>query len=296
MPSLLDSLDESYVNTTARSVFESLDETAPEDYRALTAILVTYWKEHGCRSIGLGGGQGAGKSTLSVLIEQAGRALGEQIVVLHLDDFYLTKDERRRLAQSTHPLFETRGPPGTHDVECLLHSVRALQSNRSVEVPVFDKSKDDRVRSVKLGPHCDRILLEGWCVGAQAQSEEDLVKPINGVEREHDPAGVWRRHVNTQLRDSYQRLFGLLDFLVYLRVPSMSAVVRWRLQQETSFAEELRRDQTWVERFVQHYQRITESMARDADDRANAVVSLGEQHEITNLEFPSRASPSVPRP
>ena len=56
-------------------------------------------------TIGLNGCQGSGKSTLATLMAQTMCQLhGVAAVVLSLDDFYLTKDERRQLAVDIHPL------------------------------------------------------------------------------------------------------------------------------------------------------------------------------------------------
>ncbi|WP_293826963.1 AAA family ATPase [uncultured Brevundimonas sp.] len=67
--------------------------------------------------IGVSGAQGSGKSTLARdLAERFGAA------VLSLDDVYLTRAERATMARQVHPLFATRGPPGTHDLD-LLHRV-----------------------------------------------------------------------------------------------------------------------------------------------------------------------------
>ncbi|RZJ79295.1 MAG: kinase, partial [Brevundimonas sp.] len=65
--------------------------------------------------LGIAGSQGSGKSTLAHdVAERFGGA------TLSLDDVYLTKAERADLAARVHPLFATRGPPGTHDLG-LLH-------------------------------------------------------------------------------------------------------------------------------------------------------------------------------
>ena len=266
-------------------VFDSLPEDAPQDYRALAALLVPYWQRRNYRGIGIGGGQGAGKSTLSDLIEKAGEILGEKITVLHLDDFYLTKAERRRLAESEYPLFETRGPPGTHDVSLLNSALRALLAGESTEVPVFDKSRDDRVGTVAVDASCDRVVVEGWCVGAIAQRDEELRDPINELEAKQDTQGTWRRLINDHLRNEYRRLGELLHCIVYLQVPSLEAVVRWRLQQENSNPADLRRGKEWVERFVEYFQRITESMLRQAPEYADVVVKLDEDHSVEDLVF-----------
>jgi D-glycerate 3-kinase len=72
----------------------------------------------------------------------------------------------------------------------------------TVPMPTFDKSRDDRMPKSEWTPHRGSvavILLEGWCVGARPQPEEDLATPVNELERTEDADGQWRRHVNRRL-------------------------------------------------------------------------------------------------
>ena len=43
------------------------------------------------------------------------------------------------------------------------------------------------------------MILEGWCVGVLPQSDAELKRPINELERKDDAHGVWRTWVNDQL-------------------------------------------------------------------------------------------------
>ena len=72
--------------------------------------------------LGIAGSQGSGKSTLAKAVaERFGGAS------LSLDDVYLTKAERAAMAARVHPLFATRGPPGTHDLGLLNRLLDRLQ-------------------------------------------------------------------------------------------------------------------------------------------------------------------------
>lgn len=280
MPSVFDQAGASYKTDVARASFKKLDPSAPKDYRELAVVLANYWRLHDHKVIGLSGGQGAGKSTLSDLIQQASLHLGEHVIVLGLDDFYLTRSEREHLADEKHALFATRGPPGTHDITGLLHAIRELMSGRSVEIPQFDKGTDERSGTRRIDPPCHRVLVEGWCVGARPQLEAALREPINTLEREHDADGIWRRAVNKYLADTYAQLLDRLDLLVYLRVPDIDSVQQWRLQQEQDRPPEQRRDNEWISRFVQHYQRITEWMYVDTTERADVLIELDTNHRV----------------
>ncbi|MDE0009027.1 MAG: kinase, partial [Gammaproteobacteria bacterium] len=203
----------------ARSTWRALDPRAPEDYRQLAALLLDRWYEQGVQFVGIGGGQGAGKSTLGRLLVQAGELSGLSTCVLSIDDFYLPGADRLALARQVHPLLATRGPPGTHDVALCRSVLDALPYSREVAVPVFDKGRDDRTGSRTVAGYVDVVVLEGWCVGARPSPPELLAKPVNSLERERDADATWRNHVNDALATAYAELFEGLESLVYLQAP-----------------------------------------------------------------------------
>ncbi len=280
------SLAELVPNDEVTHCYRGLDPEAPDDYRQLASLLVDDWRVRTVRTVGIGGGQGAGKSTLGRLIVDAGEALGVRIEVLSIDDFYLTREERHRLAEDVHPLLATRGPPGTHDVGLLRETLAALREPGDVQVPRFDKGIDTRTGYQTRRGAVDIVVLEGWCVGATAAGES-VREPINALERDHDSDGRWRSTVETALRDSYAELFADLDALVFLQVPGLDAVRRWRLQQEGERAPELRLTPAEVNRFVEHYERITRRMLVALPASADVVVELDDDHRIAGLCFTS---------
>jgi D-glycerate 3-kinase len=109
---------------------------------------------------GLCGAQGSGKSTVArALAQNFPRALA-----LSLDDFYLTRSERMRLARSVHPLLATRGVPGTHDIDLACGVLAALDRGEAVPLPRFDKATDERVEpaSWQLAPNeVGLVIFEG---------------------------------------------------------------------------------------------------------------------------------------
>ena len=82
---------------------------------ALTPRIVTA-AGAGALVVGLTGSQGSGKSTLAARLPPLLAARNLRAAVLSLDDLYLPKAERQRLAREVHPLLATRGVPGTHEV------------------------------------------------------------------------------------------------------------------------------------------------------------------------------------
>ncbi|MEY4952978.1 MAG: hypothetical protein RL299_1402, partial [Pseudomonadota bacterium] len=152
--------------------------------------------------LGICGAQGSGKTTLVSALAAALEAEGVAAASVSLDDLYLTRAERLELAQTVHPLFATRGVPGTHDVALGLATLDALERGEAVPLPRFDKGNDDRapMESWPAAPKGVQVLLlEGWCLGARPQGPEALAQPVNALEAEEDPDGRWRAHANTAL-------------------------------------------------------------------------------------------------
>ena len=168
------------------------EQTVDEVFRPL-ANQVAAWRSEQAETLvlGLNGAQGCGKSTmadfLSILLRQEH---GLSSAVLSIDDLYLTKAEREALASEVHPMFRTRGVPGTHDdgsrglgrfrggILCAADPVSVTS------IPRFDKGTDDRHATDAWGSFTGRpdvIIFEGWCVDARA--EESVAEPINELER-----------------------------------------------------------------------------------------------------------------
>ncbi len=289
-----------------RSCYASLPESAPEDFRKLASLIAAGGllpeqvgasrdgRGRGPQLLGIGGGQGAGKSTLCELIGSALECAGHRVCLLSLDDFYLTRAERVALAAEVHPLFETRGPPGTHDIPRLSALLDGLKSKtahldtntraQSFRIPIFGKAEDDRVGERIFEGPVDWILLEGWCVGARPLDRASLAEPINALEAERDACGVWRTCFADYLEKLYLPLWARLDASLFLRVPSLDAVRRWRLDQERARPVERRLDAEAVARFVQHYERITRSMWAQEPWPGQMTATLGEAHEVLDLD------------
>lgn len=244
--------------------------------------------------IGINGTQGSGKSTLADYLCTMLGAQGLKTVSLSLDDFYLTRAERKSLAANIHPLLKTRGVPGTHDIALALQTIESLrEGSGQTLIPRFDKSTDDR----HLESDCDLvsgavdvIIFEGWCVGAKPQTEEALAQAVNSLELERDADGSWRNFVNNALARDYQPLFDSIDKLIMLRAPSFDTVFNWRLEQEQKMiarlAEQSEPDtsgvmsEAQIAEFIAHYQRITEFSLVEMPDRADYLFQLDSQRQI----------------
>ena len=265
-----------------------------EGYRALAARLAAEFVARAPRPriVAISGAQGTGKSTLAVSLVAALRAQALRADRLSLDDFYLSRAARERLAATVHPLFATRGVPGTHDVERLESTLDAVFMHAPVAVPVFDKGRDDRAQETRtVDAPLDCVVVEGWCLAARPQAEADLERPFNALERDEDPDGRYRRAVNDALAQGYRRLFARIDYLIFLAVSGIDDIVRWRGEQERSVVPELRMDPARLRRFIAHYERLTAWMGADVPARADVVVALAPDRSYSVHARPARLAP-----
>ncbi|SFR77205.1 D-glycerate 3-kinase [Marinobacter daqiaonensis] len=256
--------------------------------------------------VGVHGAQGTGKTTLTdflrVLLAYRYQC---PTASLSLDDIYHTRETRERLAEEIHPLLITRGVPGTHDLALgnrVLDALMGANPGSRTAMPIFNKALDDREPEEHWPLFIGRpriILLEGWCVNARPQPGEALEQPLNTLESDEDQNGRWRRYVNQQLEGPYREFFDRVDILIMLKAPSMEAVTRWRTEQEHKLAQRYQSapkvgengarlapevrimSDTELARFIMHYERITRHSLADMPARADVLLSLDDDHNLT---------------
>lgn len=234
--------------------------------------------------VGIAGAQGSGKSWLARAFAEATPGA----INLSLDDFYLSSQARRALTESVHPLFATRGVPGTHDLGQLhatLDALLAAGPDSKTPLPGFDKLRDEPQppetwRSFQGKPAA--IILEGWCLGALPQSAGELATPINALERDADSESLWRRAVNAHLAADYADLFARLDAILFLQAPSFDIVHAWRCQQEeTALGRALTEaERQGIARFIAFFERITRSMLAGRR-RSDITLELNSERKIS---------------
>ena len=284
----------------------SFKSTATEFYVPLAEKLLNRLQDDGTFVLGINGCQGSGKSTLADFIRfYLVEKYQKNVVNLSIDDIYLTRKEREYLSGYVHPLFITRGVPGTHDVDLglqIIRSLKALNEGESLAIPRFDKLRDDRCgRSewTTVEGAIDLLIFEGWCVGSEPEDQSALDEPVNDLEKKEDPFGKWRRYANKELAGDYTELFAELDTLVLLKAPSFECVFDWRLEQERKLVASLTSktsggssdDQVTVMseadigRFVQHYERITRHNLNTLPDRADVCFELDRARKIENAVY-----------
>ena len=248
--------------------------------------------------IGLAGGQGSGKTTISSILTLILKKYFKlKVCKISIDDFYKTRKDRKLLSKTKHDLLMTRGVPGTHDINLLLNFFKKIKNKnfKSLEIPTFNKAIDDRCSKTlwqKIKSKPDVVIFEGWCVGARAQTISQLKKPINSLEKVYDKDTKWRSYVNDQLKKKYKILFKQLDGLVYLKAKNFSLLREWRLKQERKLWVQTKNKKNLkimssgeVINFMQTYQRITQQMFKDAIKSSSVIMNLNSNHQIEKIKF-----------
>ena len=258
-------------------------------------IYSIYKKDNKTKIIGLAGGQGAGKSTVTGILKFIfKKKYGLNLCCFSIDDFYKTKAERRKMSKKVHSLFLTRGVPGTHDLGLINKTIKKLKTKKfkTVLIPKFDKSIDDRMKKNKWQKIKNRpniIIFEGWCVGARHQKDSELKNPLNPIEKKYDLNLVWRRTVNYYLKNQYKKLFNKIDKLIYLKAPNFDYIFKWRLHQEQKMKLTSKNKKTMskshVKKFIMFYERTTKQMMKDFSKISALTVFLDRSHRSRNMKF-----------
>ena len=248
--------------------------------------------------VGLAGGQGTGKTTISSMIKIIlTKYFKLKVFKISVDDFYKTRKDRVLLSKKVHPMLLTRGVPGTHDINEILNFFKKIKSKKfkSLKVPIFNKAVDDRFNNkywhnIKERP--DVIIFEGWCVGAKAEKNNTLKKSINSIEKVNDIKLVWRKYVNHQLKSKYKNLYSQLNCLIYLKAKNFKLLQKWRLKQERKLLLTTKKKNNHkimnkkdVINFMQTYQRITESMFKNVPKYASIILNLNSNHQIKTAVY-----------
>lgn len=250
---------------------------------AFVAAVLADALDRGGRLCAIGGLQGSGKSTLAAQVAALAASQGRRIAVVSIDDFYLGRAARARLACEVHPLLATRGPPGTHDVALAVDTLQSLRARAACVLPVFDKIADDIAppETWRKAENYDFAIVEGWFLKTPPESDAELAAPVNALERDEDAEGIWRRYCNQALGSDYPAIWETIDRLLWLHGPGFDAVPEWRWQQEQalqrSSPERTTMSRPQVERFVRHFERVSRQAWRTLPGIADWMVALDAQ-------------------
>ena len=134
--------------------------------------------------------------------------------------------------------------------------------------------------------------MEGWCVGAKPQTNKQLIKPVNLIEKNEDILAKWRKYVNFQLKTKYKKLYSQLTSIIYLKTQSFNLLRSWRIKQERKLKTKKNINSKVmtnkeVKRFMMTYERLTLQMFKDMPKISKVVLSLNKFHQINNIRFAS---------
>lgn len=274
---------------------EEFKHTAEHYYQPLAEQIFERFSQHErAYFVGINGCQGSGKSTLTDFIAAYLTTKHQlNVVVMSLDDFYLSSAKRKQLAQQVHPLLATRGVPSTHDIEKLEDTLNKLKmQSTDFSIPRFNKATDEPFPNSQwtvINKPIDIIILEGWCWGVKPQTAGELAEPINELEYQHDKTGAWRNYVNAQLKNAYEPLYKTMDFWLALQAPSLDCVYKWRLEQEQKLKEKntkLKNSKIMkpaeVLNFTQYFQRLSVQGCKTVSQTADVVFYLDHDRKVTD--------------
>ena len=239
----------------------------------------------------LSGAQGSGKSTLAKLLKSViEKYYKKKVMLISIDDYYLSKNQRLKLSKKIHPLLLTRGVPGTHDIKTLKYNINQFKNqNFPINTPTFNKLKDDILKKRKVIKNAEILLLEGWFCGSAPIANKYLFKNINTLENTYDKNKNWRKYYNSLLRNEYKSVFSMFDKKIYIQAPSFKYVLKWRYSQEKGNA--IKSDnknimnKAKLQKFIQHYEKLTKWMMLNMPTKADILIKIDSNQKIKKLLF-----------
>ena len=237
----------------------------------------------------IAGSQGAGKSTIAKIFKLVlENAYKKKVMLLSIDDYYLSKNKRNKLSKNIHPLLITRGVPGTHDIVALKNDIINFQKKKfPISTPRFNKLKDDISSKKNIIKNAEILLLEGWCCGSPSINKKYLFQNINRLETIFDKNKKWRQYYNSQLMKDYKKVFSLFDQQIYIQPPSFSYILKWRYAQEKNNALKSRNknfmNKKELQTFIQHYEKLTKWMMKTMPAKADILIKIDGNQKIKKI-------------
>ncbi len=241
------------------------------------------------KTLMIAGSQGSGKSTLSLQIKKYFKKYySKNVVILSIDDFYLSKHQRKLLAKKYKTnLFETRGVPGTHNIKLLSQTIRNLKSNKfPLFLPVFDKVADNKKKYQRKVNKADLIILEGWCVGSKPIDSNYLKKNINDLEKIEDSNLLWRTAYNKALLE-YQKVFKKFGYFIFIKIPNWKFVIDWKYKQELGLRSSNSNNQLKKKlyRFILFYEKLSKWMFLTSPSDCNVLITLDKKQTAKKITY-----------
>jgi D-glycerate 3-kinase len=239
----------------------------------------------------ISGSQGIGKSTLVLILKSViEKIYDKKVMSLSIDDYYLSKKKRLQLSKKIHPLLQTRGVPGTHDLDKLNKHVNQFNKKKfPIIIPIFDKLSDDTVKKTNIINKADILFLEGWCCGCLPIENQYLYKNINKLESNLDKNNIWRNFYNNKLQNNYKKIFKLFSLKIYMQPPTFKYVYKWRFDQErknlSKSVNKKYMSKEQLDKFIQHYEKITKWMIRTMPEEADMLIKVNKSQMIKKIIY-----------
>ncbi|WP_242026781.1 glycerate kinase [Phormidium tenue] len=247
---------------------------------------------------GVLGGQGTGKTTLTLILQHILQVMGYRAVGLSIDDIYKTYRDRQVLIQ-VDPRLRWRGPPGTHDIDlglATLNQIRAAGAGAAVALPRFDKSlhggEGDRT-DPEWVQDVDILLFEGWFLGARpidpAQFDQAPEPIVTAADRQ------FARDMNAELA-TYLPLWDCLDRLMVLCPADYRLSKQWRKDAEHQMKAQGKTGMSdaTIDAFVEYFwcalhpELFIEALKRDGE-HVNLVVEIDRDRTPRAIYSPALA-------
>jgi len=240
------------------------------------------------KKIMIAGPQGSGKSSLSKLIKlYLEKFYDKSVIIISMDDFYLSKKQRTQLSKNIHPLFLTRGVPGTHDLGLMNKKIKQILNKEfPIYLPIFDKVSDTRKRTYKKVLKADVIIFEGWCAGAQPVNQNYLQKNFNNLEKNKDKNFIWRNSYNKYLNE-YQKIFSKFNYFIYFQFNQWDHVLNWKYKQELELRGKKKdlRLKKYLREFIQYYEKVSKWMHLKVPKYCNILIKLDAHQKIKSINL-----------
>ena len=204
-----------------------------------------------------------------------------------MDNFYLSRSKRIQQSKNIHPLFLTRGVPGTHDLKLLNKKIKQIFNKEfPIYLPIFEKVSDTRKRTYQRVLKADVIVFEGWCAGAQPVDLNYLQKNFNNLEKYKDKNFIWRNSYNKYLNE-YQKIFSKFNYFIYFQFNQWDHVLNWKYKQELELRDK-KKDlglKKYLSEFIQYYEKVSKWMHLKVPKYCNILIKLDAHQKIKSINL-----------